>query len=313
MQNAWVPRDHFNANMNVVPIFTDEVAQAGGWHGQSLAQAFAKRGWQALMVSLDSCHVSIMDQQVQVHIPGLTQAAPLAFVRGVAAGTTQQIITRMNILHTLQRQGMTIYNQARAIEITVDKGLTSQLLAEHGVPTPATWICEHRGVAHPLMQQALDAGKSLVIKPLFGSQGKGVRLIEHPQQFALPQDQFVDGVYYLQEKIECGQHQHDYRVFVVRGEPVAAMKRQGEGWLHNVARGARCTVCHEVDVVELGVRAAQAINIDYAGVDIMRDKHGKLWVIEVNSIPAWRGLQSITPFEIADVLVNDLLREANLS
>lgn len=297
--------------MKVVPIFTDEVAQAGGWHGLSLAQAFARRGWQALMVSLDSCYVSIVNQSVQVHIPGLTQATPMAFVRGVAAGTTQQIITRMNLLHTLQRQGMTIYNHARAIETTVDKGLTSQLLAEQGVATPTTWVCEHRDIAHTLMQQALDNGKTLVIKPLFGSQGKGVRLIEQRAQFALPQDMFVDGVYYLQEKIDCGAYQHDYRVFVVRGEPIAVMKRQGDSWLHNVARGARCTACDELDVADIGVQAAKAIGIDYAGVDVMRDRDGKLWVIEVNSIPAWRGLQTVTSVEIADVLVNDLLQQAD--
>lgn len=297
--------------MKVVPIFTDEVAQAGGWHGQSLAEAFARRGWQALMVSLDSCYVSIVNQSVQVHIPGLTQTAPMAFVRGVAAGTTQQIITRMNLLHTLQRQGMTIYNHARAIETTVDKGLTSQLLAEQGVATPTTWVCEHRHIAHALMQQALDNGKTLVIKPLFGSQGKGVRLIEQRAQFALPQDMFVDGVYYLQEKIDCGTNQHDYRVFVVRGEPIAVMKRQGDSWLHNVARGARCTACDELDVADIGVLAAKAIGIDYAGVDVMRDRDGKLWVIEVNSIPAWRGLQTVTSVEIADVLVNDLLLQAD--
>ncbi len=297
--------------MKVVPIFTDEVAQAGGWHGLSLAQAFARRGWQALMVSLDSCYVSIVNQSVQVHIPGLTQATPMAFVRGVAAGTTQQIITRMNLLHTLQRQGMTIYNHARAIETTVDKGLTSQLLAEQGVATPTTWVCEHRHIAHAIMQQALDNGKTLVIKPLFGSQGKGVRLIEQRAQFALPQDMFVDGVYYLQEKIDCGAYQHDYRVFVVRGEPIAVMKRQGDSWLHNVARGARCTACDELDVADIGVLAAKAIGIDYAGVDVMRDRDGKLWVIEVNSIPAWRGLQTVTSVEIADVLVNDLLLQAD--
>ena len=297
--------------MKVVPIFTDEVAQAGGWHGQALAHAFARQGWQAHMVSLDSCHVSIEDQNVQVHIPGLAQSSPIAFVRGVAAGSTQQIITRMNILHTLQRQGMTIYNHARAIETTVDKSLTSQLLAEHDIATPNTWVCEYRQVAHPLMQQTLDAGKTLVIKPLFGSQGKGVRLIEHEQQFALPQDMFVDGVYYLQEKIDCGAYQHDYRVFVVNGEPVAVMKRQGDDWLHNVARGARCSACDEIDVADIGLAAAAAIGINYAGVDVMRDKHGKLWVIEVNSIPAWRGLQTITSINIADILVADLLRFAD--
>lgn len=296
--------------MKVVPIFTDEVAQAGGWHGQALAQAFARRGWQALMVSLDSCHVSIVDQQVRVHVPGLMQPSPFAFVRGVAAGTTQQIITRLNILHTLKRQGMYIYNNASAIETTVDKSMTSQLLAEHGIATPNTWVCEYRQIAHPLMQQALDHNKTLVIKPLFGSQGKGVRLIQTPQQFALPQDLFVDGVYYLQEKIETGVHQHDYRVFVVRGQVLAVMKRKGSDWLHNVARGARCEACDESDVAALGLQAANVIGLDYAGVDIIRDKEGKCWVIEVNSIPAWRGLQSITAFDIAQSLVDDLLQFA---
>lgn len=293
--------------MNIVPIFTDEVAQAGGWHGQVLAHAFAKRGWQALMVSLDSCHVSVVSQQVTVHVPGLPQAAPIAFVRGVAAGTTQQIISRLNLLHTLKRQGVTVYNSAATIETTVDKNMTSQLLAEQGIATPNTWVCEHRVTAHALMQQVLDAGKTLVIKPLFGSQGKGVRLIESRQDFALPQDMFVDGVYYLQEKIDTGDYQHDYRVFVAGGRVVAAMQRKGSDWLHNVARGARCTACDEADVAELGLQAAQVIGMHYAGVDLIRDRDGKLWVIEVNSIPAWRGLQSITDVDIAQILVDDLL------
>lgn len=293
--------------MQVFPLFTDEVAQAGGWHGLALAQAFAARGWQAVMVSLDSCQVHIQDGSVRVHIPGMLNPPAFAFIRGVAAGTTQQIITRMNLLHTLQRQGVLVYNSARAIETTVDKNLTSQLLAERGLPTPATWVCEHRQAAHAVMHAQLAAGKQLVIKPLFGSQGKGVRLITRPEEFALPQDMHVDGVFYLQEKINTGAYQHDYRVFVVNGAPIAVMKRQGEHWLHNVARGARCLPCQEHDVAELGVQAAQAVEIAYAGVDVIRDHAGKLWVIEVNSIPAWRGLQSITEMDIAGVLAEDVL------
>ncbi len=296
--------------MKQVPIFTDEVAQAGGWHGQALACAFAHRGWQAHMVALDQCHISILHQQVTVQIPGLSQPFPVAFVRGVAAGSTQQIITRLNILHTLQRQGVKVYNHANAIERTVDKSFTSQCLAEAGLATPNTWVCEHRATAHALIQSASDAGKRLIIKPLFGSQGKGVRLIDPQQSWPLPQDPFVDGVFYLQEKIETGKYQHDYRVFVIGQQVFAVMKRQGQGWLHNVACGAQCVPCHEPDVAELGLKAALAIGIDYAGVDIMRDQHGQCWVIEVNSIPAWRGLQSITPQDIALALVDDLLQWA---
>ncbi len=295
---------------NTVPIFTDEVTQQGGWHGQALAQAFVKRGWQTHMVSLDSCHTCINALQVQVHIPQLEARPRIAFVRGVAAGTTQQIITRINLLHTLKRQGVTVYNDAKAIETTVDKNLTSQLLAEQGIATPKTWVCEHRTTAHAIMQNALDAGNHLVIKPLFGSQGKGVRLISSPKDFALPQDQYVDGVYYLQEQIDTGNYNYDYRVFVIGDQVMAVMKRQGEGWLHNVAQGARCMSCDEQDVADLGLQASLALNMHYAGVDIMRDKHGQLWVIEVNSIPAWRGLQSITNIDIAQHLVDDLLRYA---
>jgi tetrahydromethanopterin:alpha-L-glutamate ligase len=294
-------------HLKSVPIFTDEVAQAGGWHGQALAKAFAHRGWHPQMVSLDSCHISIENGQVKVHIPDVEALPAIAFVRGVAAGTTQQIITRLNLLHTLKRHGVIVFNDAKAIETTVDKNLTSQILAEQGIATPKTWVCEHRAIAHSLMHEAIASGKKLVIKPLFGSQGKGVRLIATSQDFALPQDRFVDGVYYLQEQIDTGKHNYDYRVFVIGQQVMAVMKRQGNGWLHNVAQGAHCESCDEQDVANLGLQASLALNMHYAGVDIMRDKHGKLWVIEVNSIPAWRGLQSVTEHNIAQHLVDALL------
>jgi len=49
------------------------------------------------------------------------------------------------------------------------------------------------------------------------------------------------------------------------------------------------------------------VGADYAGVDLMRDADGRWLVLEVNSIPAWRGLQAVTPFRIADVLARDLV------
>ena len=48
--------------------------------------------------------------------------------------------------------------------------------------------------------------------------------------------------------------------------------------------------------------------MDYAGIDILRDDHGELTVLEVNSIPAWKGLQGVTPLNIAQLLADDLLR-----
>ena len=49
------------------------------------------------------------------------------------------------------------------------------------------------------------------------------------------------------------------------------------------------------------------MDIDYCGVDIIRDRHGNLYVLEVNSIPAWKGLQGVVDVDIAQALVDDCL------
>ncbi|HAF01687.1 MAG TPA: alpha-L-glutamate ligase, partial [Methylophilaceae bacterium] len=83
------------------------------------------------------------------------------------------------------------------------------------------------------------------------------------------------------------------------------------GWLHNVAQGAKCQRVADQEICDLAIQAASAVGIDYCGVDIIRDQHGKLWVLEVNSIPAWRGLQSVCDENIAQILVDDLLSKYN--
>jgi tetrahydromethanopterin:alpha-L-glutamate ligase len=289
-----------------IPIFTDEAEQQGGWHGKVLAQAFAEKGVESVFVPLQDCVIHVADGNARIQIPGFEENPAGGFVRGIAGGTLQQVITRLNILHILALQGVKIYNNGRAIERTVDKGMTSFLLAQAGVSTPKTWVCESRHHAHAIMQTELTLAK-MVMKPLFGSQGKGLRLLNADTQLPVPMDAFVDGVFYLQEFIDAGEANYDYRVMVVNNEPVAAMRRIGQGWLNNVAQGARCEEIHDADVLTLAVKAAKAIDIDYCGVDIMRDRHGQLWVIEVNSIPAWYGLQFSVKVNINQIFVNDFL------
>ena len=199
--------------------------------------------------------------------------------------------------------GTTVYNDGKAIERTVDKAMTSFLLQQQGVNTPQTWVCESRSQAHGI----IHANSQLVIKPLFGSQGQGVRLVER-NKLPLPMDAFVNGVFYMQQLIQA---KHDYRVFIVHNQVVAAMKRTGDTWLHNVAQGALCENIMdknaEQDVLTIALQAALLLDISYCGVDVIRDKNGKLFVLEVNSIPAWRGLQSVTQTNIAQVLVDSFL------
>ncbi len=287
-----------------IAIFTDEVDTKGGWHGAQLTQAFANRGVDAVFVSLRDCVIDLSQQSPRIQIPHFDELPKMAFVRGIAGGTLQQITTRLNILHMLKMQGVLIYNDAKAIERTVDKAMTSFLLHQAGIKTPPTWVCESRQMAHEIINQH----PQLIIKPLFGSQGQGVRLVNGP--LPVPMDKHVDGVFYLQAFIKAA---HDYRVFVVNNTAIAAMRRSGEGWLHNVAQGAVCESTDTADILELAVQAAKTLDIAYCGVDIIRDDDGVLHVLEVNSIPAWHGLQSVAKTNIAQALVNDCLSYFKLS
>lgn len=288
-----------------IPVFTDDP----GWHGKRLQKAFAVRGYQAVFVSLKDCFFDFTSGVGGVVIPGFDVLPKLAFVRGVPGGTLQQVITRLDILHALEMLGVRVYNTGRAVERTVDKAMTSFLLHHHGVSTPDTWVCESRHEAEKIVSQENSRGMSLVIKPLFGSQGNGVRLIKPNDKLPVPMQQHVDGLYYLQRYVDSGEGQwHDHRVFVIQGKAIAAMVRHGASWVNNVALGGRCeAVSLSDELVALAEAASKAVDIDYCGVDIIRAQDGKAYVLEVNSIPAWKGLQSVVEIDIAQALVDDCL------
>ncbi|CAG0990318.1 Ribosomal protein S6--L-glutamate ligase [Methylophilaceae bacterium] len=289
---------------NRIPVFTDDP----GWHGKRLREAFSARGLEAVFISLKDCALELLPGKSGVLIPGFEGSLPAGvFVRGVPGGSLQQVIARLDILHALKMLGVMVYNDGRAVERTVDKAMTSFLLHRHQVPTPPTWVCESRHHAQNIILRETMAGRALVMKPLFGSQGMGVRKLDHTSVFPVPMEQHVEGLYYLQSYIDSGEGAwHDYRVFIIDGQAVAAMARHGSTWVNNVALGARCEAMPvQSDVAELAIAAARAVEIDYCGVDIIRDQHGRLFVLEINSIPAWKGLQAVTEIDIARRLVDD--------
>ena len=292
--------------MTKIPVFTDDP----GWHGKRLKEAFAVRGYEAVFISLKDCYFNLITGHSGLVIPGFDQLPPIAFVRGVPGGSLQQVIARLDILHALEALGVKVYNDGRAVERTVDKAMTSFLLHQHGVSTPSTWVCESRHVAQAVIERE-TVQTPLVIKPLFGSQGQGVRLIKHGDAFPVPMERYVDGLYYLQTYIDSGEGVwHDHRVFVINGKAVAAMVRHGASWVNNVALGGRCEeIAHDGELGALAEAASRAVDINYCGVDIIRDAKGKLYVLEVNSIPAWKGLQAVTELDIAQALVDDCLEQ----
>lgn len=290
--------------MGTIAIFTDEP----GWHGKQLKQAFSKRGYQSDYVSLTECKIQLTNSTLPIHIKGFEQTLPKAvFVRGIPGGSLQEVIFYLDILHALKLLNIPVYNDAYAIERSVDKGMTSFLLKNAKLPTPLTWVLRETEAVLTLVERELAQEQGLISKPLFGSQGEGLRRIEKMSDlFWLTAD---NGIYYLQRFIECaGEGFSDIRVFVINAQVVAAMRRRGISWLNNVAKGATCETIELTPVLsDLAIKASLVLKMDYAGVDIIQDKKGHYSIIEVNSIPAWKGLESVCSLSIAQLLVDDML------
>jgi tetrahydromethanopterin:alpha-L-glutamate ligase len=289
-----------------VAIVTDD----RGWHGKRLERAFRARRVEVGCFSLRECRIDLTHGCCGLAIPGFEQRLPDGvFVRGVAGGTFEQVTLRLDVLHAFRELGIAVYNDARAIERTVDKGMTTFLLGRAELPTPPTCVAETPAQARAFLLRETAAGHDVVVKPLFGSQGVGVRRLAAGTD--IPQASECNGVWYLQRYVETGAGEagwHDWRVFVIAGVAVASMVRRGTTWVNNVAQGGRCEAAAlDHDLERLAVRACSAVGADYAGVDLVRDRGGTPHVLEVNGVPAWRGLQSVTRLDIAERLVDDFL------
>ncbi len=284
-----------------VVIFTDDP----GWHGRSLRRAFAARGVASEYASLIDCAISLDPRSATIFIPGFTSGLPRGvFVRGVPGGTLEQVISRLNILHALADIGVPVFNSGRAIERTVDKSMTSWLLARRGIPTPPTWVCESSAHALTLAAPCFARGRDVVLKPLFGSQGEGLQRFTDAASLsaAIP----VGKVFYLQAFVAGGGPRYrDWRVFVIDNRAAFAMERVSEHWVTNRAQGAECIPTPlDATLGRLAEDAARALNVDYAGVDLLRDADGHWWVTEVNGIPAWWGLTQATGQDVTAAIAD---------
>jgi RimK family alpha-L-glutamate ligase len=283
------------------------VLGAGGWHWQQLAAALDRCGLAALRLPATACALDLAAAPAGLRLGRLDALPRAVLVRFIPAGSLERITLRLGLLHALEAAGVIVVNRATAIERCVDKAATSFRLALAGLPTPPTWAVEHREAARAILGREEAAGHAVVLKPLFGAQGKGLRLLRGAAE--LPGEDEVAGVWYLQRYVGRDAGWRDFRVLVIGGEPVAAMARHGRQWITNLRQGGRPeAVAATGELAELGVAAAAAVGCELAGVDLIEDRRGRLTLLEVNAMPAWQGLQSVTGTDIAGRLASWLQR-----
>ena len=275
-----------------------------GYHVQALEEAIRLKGCEAAFFPITRLAASIGERpELQIRGESLENCQAL-LVRTIPTGSLEQIIFRMDALHCLESLGVRVVNSAYSIERTVDKYYTSFLLADEGIPTPRTVITEDFDVAFAACRKLGD----VILKPLFGSEGKGmVRISDEETAYRVLRAWELNRcIYYVQEYVP--HFNRDIRAFVLGDRIIAAMLRSGNGWKTNFSKGATVEPAKlSQEMEDLVLKAASLLHLDYAGVDLMKAENGGIYVIEINSIPGWRGLQKTTNQNIAEQIIDQVI------
>lgn len=282
------------------------VGSGRGWHTIELQRAFTERGIHCDLAPITGMQAGVAIQPVLRSRDVEPDDYDVALVRIIPRGSLEQTIFRMDALHLLEERGVRVFNRAKAIERTVDKYYTSGLLAQAGLPTPRTIVCEKSDDA---LETFAVLGGDVVVKPLFGSMGLGLIRIES-EDLAYRVFKALElerAVFYLQEYIPHGGR--DIRAFVLGDRVLASMERISDSWRTNFARGAQCrSIRLTADQEELCLLASQAVGTEYAGVDLLPAENGELYVVEVNGIPGWKGLQATGDLDVAGEIAGYLIQ-----
>jgi RimK family alpha-L-glutamate ligase len=276
------------------------LSSGAGWHVADLIRAAGSLGHSAESVDFRKLVAGVA-----------ADPPPLAgfdgvIVRTMPPGSLEQVVFRMDLLQAVAARGVPILNSPRALETCVDKYLTTARLAAAGLVVPPTVVCQHADAALTAFTQL---GGDVIVKPLFGSEGRGMLRISDPELAwrTFRTLERTGAVLYLQKVIP--HPGWDLRVFVLDGKVLAAMRRyaRGDDWRTNVAQGGTGAAVH-LDAAQeaLALRAAAVLQTVAAGVDLMPGPAGEWYVLEVNAVPGWRALAPVTGIDVAAALVRHL-------
>lgn len=272
-----------------------------GWHVRDLTRAAGELGFETTLLDFRALASGVG------HGPNSLENFDAILVRTMPHGSLEQVVFRMDLLHLAEAKGIPVLNPPRSLEVCIDKFLCSARLERAGLPVPRTVACQD---ADSAMKAFHELGGDVVVKPLFGSEGRGMLRV-HDAELAwrtFRTLERLEAVLYVQEFIR--HPGWDLRLFVLGGEVLAAMKRTGEGdWRTNVAQGAKAEAyAPSLREHELALQATTAVGAVAAGVDLLHGPDGQVYVIEVNAVPGWRTLAPTTGIDVAGRLIRQAMR-----
>lgn len=233
--------------------------------------------------------------------------ADTVLTRAMPAGSLEQVVFRMDVLQRLSARNIRVVNSPKAIEASVDKYLSLSLMEAAGIPVPRT--CVSQTMAQAMRDFDTFSGP-VVVKPLFGSLGNGIKLLENRRQAERCFTELIgeQRVIYQQEFIE--HEGWDLRLLVI-GETVIGMKRRNPNhWITNVYQGGvgEQHACTDEEI-SLAQQSLAAVGATFAGVDVLYPLDGSgPKVLEVNAAPGWRATQRVCKIDVAQQVLTWLIQ-----
>jgi len=270
-----------------------------------LLRAVKELGHSAYYVPLCAASVGVSDA-APLRVGGHEVRVDGALLRALCGSASlEQYLARYAMLKQAEMLGVTMVNSVDSVFTARNKYLTLLLAREAGVPVPDTVLTESLPAAYRVAKSWGD----VVLKPILGSRGVGsVRFSDADLAFSAMRvlKRWMQPLM-VQRYVE--KPGRDIRAFVVGSEVVAAMYRYAPpgSWKTNIAqggRGAPCALSGELE--EVALRAAEALKLDYAGVDIAEGPEGPL-LLEVNATADFEELMRVTGVNIPRRIVSRLV------
>ncbi|MFC4818211.1 MULTISPECIES: 30S ribosomal protein S6--L-glutamate ligase [unclassified Flavobacterium] len=272
------------------------------YSNRRIMEAGEMRGHQMEFLNIKECYIKLDANTPEIHYRG-----------GRVLDNFDAVIPRIRPSMTFygcaltrQFEAMKVFalNSAAAITQSRDKLFSLQLLLRNGVDIPTTGFANSPLDTNDLIKMV--GGSPLIIKLLEGTQGKGVVLAETKKAAESVINAFksLNANILVQEFIKEANGK-DLRLFVVDGKVVAAMQREaapGE-FRANIHMGGTASVVKvTADEKKIAIKAAKAMDLKVAGVDIIRSSKGPL-LLEVNSSPGLEGIEGATHKDIAGEMI----------
>lgn len=282
----------------------------GNYSTKRLKEEAIKRGHTVKVIKYRDCYAAIEQSKPTVYYKGKSLGEFDAIIPRIAANMTRYGTA---ILRQLEMSGAYTLTTSIAISRSRDKLRSLQLLAKSGVGIPKTVVSRNTADIDDLLEQLGDM--PVIIKLARGTHGNGVVLAETKkaaksvlQAFYLTND---DGTNILLQEFVKESAGTDIRAFVVGSRVVASMKRQSldDDFRSNLHKGGEGTAIKLTEEERrMAVKAAKAMGLTIAGVDLMRSSRGPL-VLEVNASPGF-GIEQVTNRDVAGKIIEYIEQNA---